>query len=362
MVGVRNKKLVSFIKNITIVYILIIQSKKSVKIWKKENEIKFQIKKSKYFYNRIHKFKNTIKLPKETFFDFFPSKISLKKLFVKGAFPLNSKFIENLIQHAENIINSSCNPETKIIIFIISHPKNYHIRRNIRESFGNNKKKYKYENLGNKTINNYHCTIFSIGYLNDPNLNQVVDYESFIYRDILRIPIFEEYHLTVHKIILTLFLLNQVTYNFKNIIKINDDILLKINKLIPYIMGINKNEVFVGEVIKNQIPERDPKQKWYVSETEYPANVFKPFLNGACYVLNRSIINDIVEKHYSLKTIPIENIHISYLVTESGYSLSNSNYIWQCIKADCEKSYVIDIGRDSFLRKILLDKYRKEYE
>ncbi|KAF1741571.1 hypothetical protein MXB_3196, partial [Myxobolus squamalis] len=276
-----------------------------------------------------------------------PSRITFEKSFVNGSYSLDDPNIKDLITHTSDVFNYNCKNNAETVIFVISDPNNYALRQNIRNSYGKNNVKFKYmfENGTQRDIS--HCFLFSIGYREDIVLNNMVDFESFIYNDIIRIPIYDTYRKTANKIVLTLYLLDQMEIPFKFVIKTNDYIFLKINKLIPLLHNLKNENVFFGYVSNNAQPIRIANHKWYVSKEDYPYDVYKPYVLGSCYIFRRSILNTIIRRHYKVPLIPMEDIHISYLVTESGYNLTDLRSLYYCYMADgCKNSLIIDIGRN----------------
>lgn len=302
----------------------------------------------------------------DNFENFFPSKITENELYLKGKFSIDSKIIPHIIKHTKKIFNYSCKPNARVVILIISSPYNYILRKNIRESFGKNNKNFKYENLRklrNLQHNYSHCLLFSVGYTKDRNINKQIDLESFKNKDLIRIPILEDYRELSHKVILTLHLLNQISTNFEMILKSDDDMFIKINKMIPYLLNVDKNEVILGEILWKSPVIRDPSLKWYVSKEDYPYPVYKPYINGPCYAIRRSIIDEIVKKHYKVKTIPMEDVHISYLIKSAGYKLTDSNRFYFYTNITWAKSsYMLYMGNDIEARNEMLAELQKEYE
>lgn len=327
-------------------------------IWEKSS-----INQKKYFHVLNYKSsENNSYSLNENFTIFFPSKITMKKLYTRGKLSLDFPLMPDLVNHTREIFNASCKNNTKIVVLVNSDPLNYDLRKDIRESFGNNQKKYKYEDPANLMTNSSHCFIYIIGYTDDKNLNQKVDFESFSKKDIIRIPILEDYHNKSHKVILALHLINQISTNFEMVLKTEDDIFIKVNKMVPFAMGIEKELVFIGEKMYNVRTERNPNNFRFVSEEEYSDYRLKPYIAEFFYIVRRNIINDIVTKHYSVKTFPLEDVHISYLVEKCGYGLSDVLEIHFCDDPDdCENSYVFSFGRDVEKRKIILKDYQSEY-
>ncbi|KII71732.1 Beta-1,3-galactosyltransferase 1 [Thelohanellus kitauei] len=289
-----------------------------------------------------------------SFFHFYPSKITLQQIYTKGAFPLNSEHMGDIIQYFRGVFDHNCRDDAELVIFIISDPNHYLLRQDIRETYGKNHVNYKYSFSKKPAKNLSHCLLFSIGYRDDIAVNQQVDYEAYTYKDIIRIPVLDAYRETAHKIIFTLYLLGRMNHSFEYVLKTDDDIFLKINKIIPHIHSLDKEQVFIGHRVVGAIPIRDKMHKWYVSEEDYPYGVYDPYMMGSCYILRRSIIQNVSIAHYHTPMIPMEDIHISYLVSGLGYNLTNSHRYFYCINIfSCQNSYIIDISRDLHKRKSL---------
>ncbi|KII72682.1 Beta-1,3-galactosyltransferase 1 [Thelohanellus kitauei] len=288
------------------------------------------------------------------FFHFYPSKITLYELYKKGPYPLDSEHMDDILRYVGSVIDYNCRDDAEVVIFIISDPNHYLLRQDIRETYGKNHVSYKYSFSEALPRNVSHCLLFSIGYRDDITLNQQVDYEAYIYNDIIRIPIFDVYRETAHKIIFTLHLLDRLKHNFEYVLKSDDDIFLKINKIIPDLHYLEKKHVFIGHLVEGATPIRNKNNKWYVSEDDFSEDVYAPYLMGSCYIFRRSIIQNLTIAHYNTTLIPMEDVHISYLVTSLGYNLTNSPHYHHCINfLDCKNSYIVDMGRNMFRRNYL---------
>ncbi|KII64751.1 Beta-1,3-galactosyltransferase 1 [Thelohanellus kitauei] len=293
---------------------------------------------------------SSLKEYNDSFFDFYPSKITLNHGYIHGLYPLESENMTDLIRYVKSVFNYNCPKETEVVILIISDPTHYLIRHNIRETYGKNRASYHYTFSNPILINLKYYFLFSVGYRDDIALNQQVDLEAHIYNDIIRVPIFDTYREMAHKIIFTLYLLDKTNRSFEYVLKTDDDIFLKLNKIVPYLHSLEKNHVFIGYKAVGFIPLRDINNKWYVSERDYPNDVYEPFLLGFCYIFRRNIIQELTMAHYNSSLILMEDIHISYLVTSLGYNLTHSPDFQYCTDLiTCQKSFLMDIGRD--LRK-----------
>ncbi|KII64985.1 Beta-1,3-galactosyltransferase 1 [Thelohanellus kitauei] len=277
--------------------------------------------------------------------DYFPSFITISKLFRAGPFPLNDSMINLMMLHVKNVFDHNCHDTTELVIFAISGPEDFYLRQSIRDTFGKNSQRS--HGLNDSKSAKDHCTLFSVGYTSDFQLNQRLDWETYTMGDIIRVPLIESYRELAHKIILTLFLFNKINGSFQYILKIDDDVFVRIHKLMPYIRSLTESQVFIGHVAKGYKRFKDPKHKWYVSDLDYPGDVYKPYVLGFSELFRRNIIEILAAQHYKTRLIPMEDIHISYLVTKLGYNLTNEPRFHYCINhKHCLNRFVVDIGKN----------------
>ncbi|KII67873.1 hypothetical protein RF11_12556 [Thelohanellus kitauei] len=94
--------------------------------------------------------------------------------------------------------------------------------------------------------------------------------------------------------------------------------------------------------------------KCYESEDYYSCDVYEPYLNGMCYIFKRNIIEGVVIEHSNTWLIPMEDAHISYLVSNLRHEITDSPYFYYCTHyLKCNNSYTSDIERNLFIRRKL---------
>ena len=68
------------------------------------------------------------------------------------------------------------------------------------------------------------------------------------------------------------------------LVKTDDDVFLKVPLLFKTIDNIStENFKIGGRLTSKQSPERTVQHKYFVSELQYPADKFSPFLSGKCF-------------------------------------------------------------------------------
>ncbi|XP_071441922.1 beta-1,3-galactosyltransferase 1 [Hetaerina americana] len=80
------------------------------------------------------------------------------------------------------------------------------------------------------------------------------------------------------------------------VIKMDDDIILDIFQLLKTLPNVldNRNNFLLGYMLKGMKPIRNPTNKWFVSEKEYPKAYYPPFLSGWMYVTTPEVVSKIV--------------------------------------------------------------------
>ncbi|KII69896.1 UDP-GalNAc:beta-1,3-N-acetylgalactosaminyltransferase 1 [Thelohanellus kitauei] len=283
--------------------------------------------------------------------------VNYGKLYTTQPFALSVEILDLVLDQILGLYNKNCKSNSKVVIMIISHPRNFLLRQDIRRSYGKNRVNFNYEFAENDP-NISHCTFFSIGYLDDTQLNEQVDLETHIYEDIIRVPLLEDYRRTAHKIILTYFLLNMLTNTFDFILKTDDDIFLKINQIIPYLSRLKQTDVFIGHKIYFAFAIRDKTNKWHLSYEEHPDRWLGVYLMGSCYVIRRSIIQNLVMLHNHSRMMGMEDVYISNLVKKMGFQITNSPHLYHCNRYfGCKNSYIIDMGLNPITRQYVINSY-----
>lgn len=175
----------------------------------------------------------------------------------------------------------------------------------------------------------------------------MIEKESKLKRDIIRIPLIESYEELPYKILQSFAFVNKLNFNFDFIMKIDDDIFFNSFELMDFVDSIREEDVFVGQIYSNGRPDRNRKSKYFVAEELFPNNAYKPFTYGGCYIIKRKIINYLIDSHHYAKFIPMEDVYISSLVILSGFYISRYENFFICYDLSyCQYSLIVWIGTD----------------
>ncbi|KII64992.1 hypothetical protein RF11_01209 [Thelohanellus kitauei] len=93
------------------------------------------------------------------------------------------------------------------------------------------------------------------------------------------------------------------------------------NKFMPYVRKFTETQIFIGHVTKGYRRFKNRKNKWYVIDLNYPDYVYKPYVIGFAKLIRRNIFPELASVHSNTHLIPMEDIHMSYLVLATDYRL-----------------------------------------
>lgn len=156
------------------------------------------------------------------------------------------------------------------IAYVVIAPSFFEKRNLIRSTYGQNTSNFK--------------LIFAMAMSNDKKVNEKIQEESNLYKDILQIAsIKDSYYKLTKKVMKTFRWLSHYCSNVKYVLHLNDDVVLNKNNLIDYFEKITyqRNQIY-GNLIKGSYPNRDITSKFYVKWSEYGLKKYPWYVDGKC--------------------------------------------------------------------------------
>lgn len=81
----------------------------------------------------------------------------------------------------------------------------------------------------------------------------------------------------------------------RHLMKTDDDIVVDLLALLKRLAG-KPRDLLSGYVFRNVSPVREPANKWFVTEEEYPADVYPDYLSGWLYLTTPSVARKLVRR------------------------------------------------------------------
>ncbi|KAK6959236.1 beta-1 3-galactosyltransferase 1 [Biomphalaria glabrata] len=165
------------------------------------------------------------------------------------------------------------NATTEILIVVPSAPGNFENRLNIRYS--------DYINF-TRNAENKARLLFFLGQTKSDEMQSKIDGESAAYEDIVQESFEDVYQNIRYKAVSMLKWANTFCPQAQYVIRSDDDVLVNLSAVTGSLKATHKNfsNFILGRVRFHDAPTRNKKEKYYLSEQEYPERWFPPFALG----------------------------------------------------------------------------------
>lgn len=130
-------------------------------------------------------------------------------------------------------------------------------------------------------------TVFLVGTDGDNTLSKTVMAENAIHHDVVHGNFIDHYYNNTLRTVMGLQWYACVCSNATFGLIVDDDYMITTDRLVIFLQTLDKDELansYYGFVI-NDVPHRELKSKWYVSESDYPFRTYPKFVTGGAIVL-----------------------------------------------------------------------------
>ncbi|XP_027038244.1 beta-1,3-galactosyltransferase 1-like [Pocillopora damicornis] len=193
-----------------------------------------------------------------------------------------------------------CNNGLFLLIQVHSSPANFKSRQGIRLTWGNMERFIGHDHQDinrNYTLRSWK-TVFLIGQSSDPRLNDLVLQEANIYKDIMIGSFKDTYRNLNMKMIFSLKWPLEQKCRVSYILKTDEDCYVNIWNLLHWLRSYHEangsRPLYAGRVQTEMPVVRDTKSRYYVSEEDHPADIYKPYASGGGYVISASLLPALV--------------------------------------------------------------------
>lgn len=208
-----------------------------------------------------------------------------------------------------------CHHKPELLMAIKSQVGNFHQRQTIRDTWGGSGK------VGNWTVK----TVFLLGRQDPegghPNLTFLLDFERRKHGDILLWDFRDTFfNLTLKDILFFQWLEEGHCPTVKFIFKGDEDIYVSTDSLSKYISGLNASEkqnLFVGNVIRDAKPIRDRKLKYFIPESFYKSN-YPPYAGGGGLLFTLDMASRLYHATQDIMLFPIDDVFLGMCLKAIG--------------------------------------------
>ncbi|XP_076014819.1 N-acetyllactosaminide beta-1,3-N-acetylglucosaminyltransferase 2 [Genypterus blacodes] len=234
-----------------------------------------------------------------------------------------------------------CGMETRreqapmLLMAVKSQVGNFENRQAIRETWGRS------GYVSGETVKKGKLvrTVFLLGRQDSgtgPDLKNLLDLENSRYRDILQWDFEDTFFNLTLKDLLFWDWLQQHCPKAVFVFKGDDDVFVRTHALLDYLhfqweehniwrAYANNSEMvinmFVGDVIHNAVPSREPSTKYYIPESFYKG-VYPPYAGGGGVVYTGSLASRLKEVSEKIRLFPIDDVYLGMCLFKLGIAPS----------------------------------------
>eukprot|EP00058_Branchiostoma_floridae_P017358 XP_002602846.1 hypothetical protein BRAFLDRAFT_128942 [Branchiostoma floridae] len=167
-------------------------------------------------------------------------------------------------------------------------------------------------------------TIFAVGVSDDAGIQQTLQDENEMFRDIIQESFTDAPRNGTLKTVMCLKWAFQFCPNAKYVMKTSPDTFVNIFSLVTYLKGLPESEaseLMLGWVITDKKPTRDPNgpwKYWYVPNDVFPGDTFPPYVWGFAYVMSNDMPWLLYETSLTTKYLFMADIYLGICLEKLG--------------------------------------------
>ncbi|OWF49089.1 Beta-1,3-galactosyltransferase brn [Mizuhopecten yessoensis] len=228
---------------------------------------------------------------------------------------INGKIIHN---HRINLRNINAHPylyisepaeckfakhSQNIIVFVKSYVKNVEQRAAIRR-------------MWNESLQTHSTSlklVFLLGQGIYPEDKPPVEAEVETHKDILQEDFTEHYRNNTYKVVMALnwVMANKACFRTRLLLFLDDDYYVHQKELLTYLHGLsNHNTLFLGKVMKKQVPCRLERDKRNLVYKQYPFDMFPDYIKGGVFLLSFEVARKFQLSFPYVKYLPLDDVYL----------------------------------------------------
>ncbi|NXS13532.1 B3GN5 glucosaminyltransferase, partial [Neodrepanis coruscans] len=183
--------------------------------------------------------------------------------------------------------------EVFLLILVCSSPENRTRRNVIRQTWGN------VTDTGGYTV----LTLFAVGKAASETTQLEINEEAHKHRDIIAGTFIDSPETQTHKMLMSVEWTVTFCPQARFILQTSEDVFVGVPSLAGYLLSLTQLEdIYLGRVIHQGVPDRDPQSPGFVPRHQYPEELFPDYCEGSAFVMSQ----DVARKVYvAAKEVPL---------------------------------------------------------
>ncbi|XP_043926622.1 UDP-GlcNAc:betaGal beta-1,3-N-acetylglucosaminyltransferase 7 [Protopterus annectens] len=142
------------------------------------------------------------------------------------------------------------------------------------------------------------------------NYQKLLDYEDYIYHDILQWDFLDSFFNLTLKEVHFLKWFDTYCTNVKYIFKGDDDVFVSPDNILEYLDGKKVPDLFVGDILYKAKPIRKTENKYYIPEALYNKTHYPPYAGGGGFLMDSGLARKLYVACETLDLYPIDDVFL----------------------------------------------------
>jgi hypothetical protein len=217
--------------------------------------------------------------------------------------------INNDLDYYSIIYNIHCSDQVDLVIMVKSYVGNFLQRMAIRSTWG-------------KSANSRVKVCFVTGY--SKLRKEILRLEYLKYKDIIQFSFLDTYRNNIYKTMMSYKWIVKHCSSSRFVFFSDDDFYVNIQNILQFSYRSITNNTMYGHEQCYKQPVRNQTSKWYISEEQYPFDMFPTFLSGGAILTHISVVRRFQIAFPYIKIIDLDDVYVAIVAHKLSITLLNN--------------------------------------
>ena len=217
--------------------------------------------------------------------------------------------INNDLNYYSIIYNIHCSDQVDLVIMVKSYVGNFLQRMAIRSTWG-------------KSANSRVKVCFVTGY--SKLRKEILKLEYLKYKDIIQFSFLDTYRNNIYKTMMSYKWIVKHCSSSRFVFLSDDDFYVNIQNILQFSYRSITNNTMYGHEQCYKQPVRNQTSKWYISEEQYPFDMFPTFLSGGAILTHISVVRRFQIAFPYKKIIDLDDVYVAIVAHKLSITLLNN--------------------------------------